>query len=91
MKLITLTDKNEILETVTDEKTVLNALLDILWQRAMSKAHNIKRLQYQYNYSDKQKIKVTFTNDYKYIFEDIPTRHNGLDTDEIRKLLKGGE
>lgn len=54
----------------------------------MQVTKDIKRIDYQYNYSDKQTVKITFTNGCKYIFKDVPTVHGVIDTDSI---LKGGE
>lgn len=88
MKLLTLNDKNEIIETNENEQYVATVLLKQLWNKYMRVTKDIKRIDYQYNYSDKQTVKITFTNGCKYIFEDIPTTHGVIDIDTI---LKGGE
>lgn len=88
MKLLTLNDKNEIIETNENEQYVATVLLKQLWNKYMRVTKDIKRIDYQYNYSDKQTVKITFTNGYKYIFKDVPTTHGVIDTDSI---LKGGE
>ena len=54
----------------------------------MRATKDIKRIDYQYNYSDKQIVKITFTNGYEYIFKDVPTVHGVIDIDTLRK---GGE
>lgn len=88
MKLLTLNSKNEIIETNENEQYVATVLLKQLWNKYMRVTKDIKRIDYQYNYSDKQTVKITFTNGCKYIFEDIPTTHGVIDIDTI---LKGGE
>ena len=88
MKLLTLNDKNEIIETNENEQYVATVLLKQLWNKYMQVTKDIKRINYQYNYSDKQTVKITFTNGCKYIFKDVPTVHGVIDTDSI---LKGGE
>lgn len=88
MKLLTLNDKNEIIETNDNTQYVATVLLKQLWLKTMQVTKDIKRIDYMYNYSDKQIVKITFKNNMKYIFEDIPTTHGVIDIDTI---LKGGE
>ena len=88
MKLITLNSKNEIIEVIDDDYYIMTVLLKQLWCKTMNITKDIKRINYQYNYSDKQIVKITFKNGYKYIFEDIPTLHDVIDIDTLRK---GGE
>ena len=88
MKLITLNGKNEIIEVIDDDYYIMTVLLKQLWIKTMNVTKDIKRIDYQYNYSDKQIVKITFKNGCKYIFEDIPTLHGVIDIDTLRK---GGE
>lgn len=88
MRLITLNAKNEIIETNDNTQYVATVLLKQLWLKTMQVTKDIKRIDYMYNYSDKQIVKITFKNNMKYIFEDIPTTHGVIDIDTI---LKGGE
>lgn len=88
MKLISLNEKNETLETITNDNYIMQVLLKQLWLKQMKVTKDIKRIDYKYNYSNRQTVKITFTNNYKYIFQDIPTAHGCIDTDTI---LKGGE
>lgn len=89
MKLITLNQKNEIIEVIENNDTyIMSVLLKQLWLKTMQVTKDIKRIDYMYNYSDKQIVKITFSNRMKYIFEDIPTTHGVIDIDTI---LKGGE
>lgn len=88
MKLLTLNSKNEIIETNDNTQYVATVLLKQLWLKTMQVTKDIKRIDYMYNYSDKQIVKITFKNNMKYIFEDIPTTHGVIDIDTI---LKGGE
>lgn len=88
MKLISQNSKNEIIEVIDDDYYIITVLLKQLWCKTMNVTKDIKRIDYQYNYSDKQIVKITFKNGYKYIFEDIPTSHGVID---INALRKGGE
>lgn len=88
MKLTTLNDHNDVVEVITDDEIVMTTLLKHLWIKTFKVTKDIKRIDYKYNYSGKQKIKVTFSNGYKCLYEDIPTTHCVIDIDTI---LKGGE
>ena len=80
MKLITLNDKNEIIETIeNNDKYIIKTLVKQLWNKQMKVTKDIKRISYKYNYSDKQTIKIIFNNGYTYIFQDIPTTHGCID------------
>lgn len=90
MKLLTLNHKNEIIETIeNDDVYIMKVLLKQLWLKQFKVTKDIRRIDYKYNYSDKQTVKITFTNDLKYVFEDIPTRHGVIDLNELK--LKGDE
>lgn len=90
MKLLTLNDKNEIIEIIdNNDLYITEVLLKQLWLKQFKITKDIKRIDYKYNYSDKQKVKITFTNGLKYMFEDIPTQHGVIDLNKI--ILKGGE
>lgn len=76
MKLITLNDKNETIETIeNNDNYIIKVLLKTLWNKQMKVTKDIKRIQYNYNYTDKQTVKIIFTNNYKYVFQDVPTQH----------------
>ena len=57
MKLITLNNKNEIIEVIDDDYYIITVLLKQLWIKTMSVTKDIKRIDYQYNYSDKQRYR----------------------------------
>lgn len=88
MKLLTLNNKNEIVDTNNNTQYIAMVLLETLWNKVMKVTNDIKRIDYKYNCSNKQVVKVTFRNGYKYIFEDVPTHCCMIDIDE---LMKGGE
>lgn len=88
MKLLTLNSNNEIIDTDTKDTYIAKVLTEQLWNKLITKTNDIKRIDYKYNYTDKQTIKITFNNGIKYIFEGIPTTHGCLD---ISDILKGGE
>lgn len=80
MKLITLNAENEVIEVIeNNDNYILQVLLKQLWNKQMKVTKDIKRIDYNYNYSDKQIVKITFTNGLKYVFQDIPTQHGCID------------
>lgn len=83
MKLITVNKKNEVIEVIEDDKYIAKTLLKQLWLKQMQVTKDIKQIKYTYNYSDKQTVKIIFTNGMKYIFEDIPTVCGVIDIDTI--------
>ena len=88
MKLSTLNNNNEVINIDTNDNYILEVLTKQLWSKIITKTKDIKRIDYKYSYNDLQKIKITFKNGIKYIFEDIPTTHGCID---INKIKKGGE
>lgn len=91
MKMNTLNPKNEITCTYTDNTYIIARLLGLLFNKTVVGSRHIKRIKYNYNYSNKQTITFIFDNDYKQEFIDIPTSGSLLDDFEIEKLLKGSE
>lgn len=80
MKLITLNQNNEVIEAIeNNDDYIIKVLLKQLWNKQMKVTKDIKRIDYNYNYSDKQTVKITFTNGLKYVFQDIPTQHGCID------------
>lgn len=80
MKLITLNQSNEVIEAIeNNDDYIIKVLLKQLWNKQMKVTKDIKRIDYNYNYSDKQTVKITFTNGLKYVFQDIPTQHGCID------------
>ena len=91
MKLLSVNDKNEIIYETNDDLYITTSLLDILFSKYIQKVPKI-RINYQYNYSDKQTIKVTFSNKSKLIYKDVPTKCGYIDVDVIKhSILEGGE
>ncbi len=91
-ELIKKVNKEEIIIfTTTEEKEIIKKLLYELWITKVEKA-KFKRLQYKYNYSDIQTIKIIDNSmekqqnvNIKYIhkFSEIKTKCGLLDTDKI--------
>ena len=91
MKMNTINPKNEITTTYTDNTYVIARLLGLLFNKTVAGSKHIKRITYNYNYSNMQKITFTFDNGYKQEFIDIPTSGPLLNDFEIEKILKGGK
>ena len=91
MKMNTINSKNEITCTYTDNTYIIARLLGLLFNKTVAGSRHIKRITYNYNYSDKQKIIFIFDNGYKQEFIDVPTSGGLLNDFEIEKLMKGGE
>lgn len=89
MKLETLNEKNEVIETITNDNLyIMEVLLKQLWLKQMQVTKDITKIKYNYNYSDRQVVTIYFKNKMKYKFIDIPTKGGCIDTETI---LKGGE
>ena len=91
MKMIIFNQNDEIVETFENQTFIISRLLGLLFNKTIAKSRHIKRITYNYNYSNNQSVKFIFGNDYKYEFTDIPTTMALLDEGKIEKLLKGGE
>ena len=91
MKMIIFNQNDEIVETFENQTFIISRLLGLLFNKTIAKSRHIKRITYNYNYSNNQSVKFIFDNDYKYEFTDIPTTMTLLDEGKIEKLLKGGE
>lgn len=91
MKLNVRNPKNEITATYTNQHFIIANLLSLLFNKTIAKTNHIKRINYSYNYTDKQKIIFTFDNNYKHEFIDVPTSLGLLNDVEIQKLMKGSD
>ena len=85
MKYLILNDKNKIENTFTNEKEVVLKLLEILWSKTITKSKWIKRISFNYNYTNNNKITFTTDTNYKFIFEDVPTKLHDIDIYELLK------
>lgn len=91
MKMITINPNNEVTCTYTNEKYIIAKLLGLLFNKTVAESRHIKRIQYNYNYSDRQTITFIFDNNYKQKFTDVPTSGSLLNDYEIEQLMKGSE
>lgn len=74
MKYILYNDKKEIVTEVTDKKEVLERFTEELFNKYVLKSNNYKQVQYKYNYSDRQKITFIYKNNYRCVYDEIPTK-----------------
>ena len=87
MKIEILNEKNEIVNTFNNQKQIVTILLSLLWSKYINKANSIKRISYNYNYSDKQKITFYLDSKYKYVISRIPTSWGSIKDYELIQLL----
>lgn len=87
LKMEILTEKNEIVNTFNNQKEIVVKLLELLWSKYINKASGIKRISYNYNYSDIQKITFYLDSKYKYVISGIPTSWGSIEDYELIQLL----
>ena len=86
MRYLIYDDKNNLQNIFEEnEKNAVLKLLEILWSKTVVKSKWIKKITYNYNYTNINTIIFTTDNNYKIVFEDVPTKWADLD---IYKLLK---
>ena len=91
LKMEILNEKNEIVNTFNNQKQITVKLLELLWSKYINKSTSIKRVSYNYNYSDIQTITFYFDTKYKYIISGIPTSWGSIEDYKIIELLKNEE
>ena len=91
MEKLIVNPNNEVTDKSTNEKEIVVDLLTDLFNRYIAKSKDIKRIYYKYNHSGKQTITMTYSNNYKVIYKNIPTSMGLLDSNKLLKLIKGGE
>lgn len=87
LKMEILNEKNEIVNTFDNQKQIIVKLLELLWSKYINKASGIKRISYNYNYSDIQKITFYLDSKYKYVISGIPTSWGSIKDYELIQLL----
>lgn len=88
MEMKTFNSKNELTCTYTNEHYIIAKLLGLLFNKTVTGSRHIKRINYCYNYSDKQNITFIFDNGYKQVFTNIPTSGGLLNDFEIEQIMK---
>ena len=74
MKYILYNEKREKIQEIEDDIKIITMLASELFNRYIVKTKDVKQLQYQYNYTDSQKITIIYKNGYRAIYEGIPTK-----------------
>lgn len=88
MELNTYNPNNEITCTHTNQKYITAKLLGLLFNKTVVGSKHIKRIKYNYNYSNTQTITFVFDNNYKQEFKNVPVSGGLLDDFEIEQLMK---
>ena len=93
MKLNVINPSHKITNTYTDNTYIIAKLLGLLFDKTIVDSKHIRRIKYNYNYTNTQNITFIYDNDYQEEFIGIPTMAGLLNESEIQKLLenKGGE
>ena len=58
----------------TINKNVEYLLLESIYNKYILKSKEIRQVQYQYNYNDKQKVTFIWCNGSRQVFSNIPTK-----------------
>lgn len=77
-------DKKQVTSVELDGERVAAQLLECLYNKYIVKSGYIKQVQYQYNYTDRQKVTFLFEGGYRQVFHNIPTKMGTLDTHNIK-------
>lgn len=88
MKYILYNEKREKIQETEDDIRVITMLASELFNRYIVKTKDVKQLQYQYNYTDNQKITIIYKNGWRAIYEGIPTKMGLLDNYKIAFNIK---
>lgn len=78
-------DKKELVNTIFDKDFIKDNFLQMLFNKYIAKVNSIKQVQYNFNYSDKQKIVFIHDNKWRSVYEGIPTTWGLLDIQEMNK------
>jgi len=86
MRYLIYDDKNNLQNIFEkNEKNAVLKLLEILWSKTIVKSKWIKKITYKYNYTNINTIIFTTDNNYKIVFEGVPTKWADLDIYELLK------
>ena len=88
MRYILYNEKREKIQETEDNIRVITMLTSELFNRYIVKTKDVKQLQYQYNYTDCQKITIIYKNGWRAIYEGIPTKQGLLDNYKIAFNIK---
>lgn len=90
MELKIFDSNNNLTETYTNETYIITKLLGLLFNQNIAKSSEIKRIEYNHNYTNRQTVIVHQKNGYKLTFSNVPTMGATLDEGVIEKILKEG-
>lgn len=91
MKLEIINTSHKVTEIYTNQQYIIAELLSLLFDKTIAKSKHIRRIAYNYNYSNTQTITFIFDNNCKAVFTNIPVSAGLLDIGKIEQLMKGGE
>lgn len=84
-------DKREIIDESKDKTKVITSLCSDLFNKYMLKSKDFKQVQYQYNYSDTQTITFIYKNNFRIVYENVPTKCGYLDNYKIAFDIKNNK
>ena len=84
MYKITYNNLQQIVSIDLSTNKVIEDLTTLLFNKYIVKYNYIKNIQYNYNYTDKQKLTAIYDNKYRDIFYNIPTTMGALTLYKIK-------
>jgi len=91
MEMKTFNPQNELTSSYTNENFIIARLFGLLFNKTVAGSKHVKRIEYSYNYSDKQTVTFILNNGYKQVFTNIPTSGGLLDDAGIEQILNNKE
>lgn len=83
--------QDELTDSYTNEDFIIARLFGLLFNKTVAGSKHVKRIEYPYNYSNKQEVTFVLDNEYKLVFIDIPTSGGLLDEAGIMEILNNKE
>lgn len=73
-------DNNKNITRIEKNFDAVNKMfLSVLYNKYILKSKEIKQVQYKYNYTDLQTVTFIYSNNYRIVFDYIPTSHGYLE------------
>lgn len=67
-------EKKEVIYECDDKIKTLASFTSELFNKYILKDKSYKQVQYKYNYNDNQEVTFIFKNNFRVVYQDIPTK-----------------